>query len=122
MSVTKDCKTSIDNKSNNNKESFLVLKSNPKVLMLRLKDTKNYKATMTLSSNEEFVHDVDSLFDIIASGKLYQIRIIAYIKRNNSSVFYDDFDYTKCMPTAADIEIVKKLIEEINSKASIVNR
>ena len=122
MSVTKDCKTSINNKSNNNKESFLVLKSNPKVLMLRLKDTKNYKATMTLSSNEEFVHDVDSLFDIIASGKLYQIRIIAYIKRNNSSVFYDDFDYTKSMPTAADIEIVKKLIEEIHSKASMVNR
>lgn len=121
MLITKDYRTFISFDNNNIKESFLVFKSNPKVLTLQLKNAKNYKATMTLSSNEEIDLDVDSVFDIITSGKLYQLRITTYSKKNNSSVFYDDFDYIKCMPIANDIEIIRKLIEEIHSKAIASN-
>lgn len=121
MMVTKDYRTFISINNNDVNESFLVFKSNPKVITLQLKNTKNYKATMTLSSNEEIDINVDSFFDIIASGKLYQLRVTTYTKRNNSSVFYDDFDYIKCMPNATDIEVIRKLIEEIRSKASALN-
>ena len=121
MMITKDYRTFISFNNNDVKESFLVFKSNPKVITLQLKNAKNYKATLTLSSNEEIDLDVDSVFDIITSGKLYQLRITAYTKKNNSSVFYDDFDYIKCMPNVADVEVIRKLIEEIRSKSIALN-